>query len=189
MEWYLLEYCSCWKRKLASNCDFSIFSTSLSELAQASTLLILRVRGSNFQIGGIISLALGANLWSAHKCVDEFKTLTKNSFRKLLVSSIPLVGQLALWTDSYYDKSVFERALKRTCPAPDGRPRFLLDEPYTSHQRTSTYNSTPSVRDIKLGVTTVNAMTLATTLITNYNRKTSNGGKSTQLHGGLPMLT
>ncbi|KAF3401154.1 hypothetical protein DPV78_005072 [Talaromyces pinophilus] len=115
--------------------------------------------------------------WSAHKCVDKFKALAKNSFRKLLISSIPLVGYLALWTDSYYDKSAIEKELKRTISAPDGRPRFLLDELYAPHQQTSTCNSTPSVRDIKLGVTTVNAITYDTKLITNYNRKTSNGEK------------
>lgn len=94
------------------------------------------------------------------------------------------MGYLALWTDSYYDKSAIESALKKTFSAANDRSRFLLDEPY--HHHTSTSDSTTSVRDIKLGVTTVNAITGATTLITNYNRKTSNSGKFIQLHDSLP---
>ncbi|KAL4735594.1 acyl transferase/acyl hydrolase/lysophospholipase [Aspergillus similis] len=117
---------------------------------------ILQLLEERIGLGGIISLALGANLWSAEKCVHEFKNLAKGSFKKRVITSMPIVGYIVSFlTDSYYDGSAIESALQATFSAPDGRSRFLLDEPYTSCY-------------------SVNVIKNETTLMTNYNRKTSN---------------
>ncbi|KAL2857609.1 hypothetical protein BJX68DRAFT_263171 [Aspergillus pseudodeflectus] len=65
--------------------------------------------------GGIISLALGANLWPAHRSLEAFKTLGKGAFVKLKLTKIPFFGVLFSWLrDSYYDEGVIEKALQDT---------------------------------------------------------------------------
>ncbi|RDW72341.1 uncharacterized protein DSM5745_07513 [Aspergillus mulundensis] len=128
--------------------------------------------------GGIISLAMGANLWSAARCIDAFKRLSKNSFKQLAFSKIPVLGYfLSLGRDSYYDASAIEEALQDTFAPTDTEPRFLFSEPYKGAR--DNLGSETTMRDLKVGVTTVNVINNHTTLMTNYNRKIQNEGKLT----------
>jgi hypothetical protein len=122
--------------------------------------------------GGIISLALGANLWSADKCLDAFKSLAKESFSPRLANYIPVVGHLcaSLFMDSKYDEGALEKALKDAFHPQDTARRFLINEPYQGAMADGSHCG-PCMRDLKVGVTAVNVLTNNTSLMTNFNRK------------------
>lgn len=112
--------------------------------------------------------------------MDDFKKLAKGSFRQRV--STKLLGYIAsLWTDSYYEESAIVKALKATFGDPDDGLRFLIDAPCPARQHPSpSHNATSRLSDLKLAVTAVNVITGNTTLMTNYNRKTSNDGELNQ---------
>ncbi|KAL4744534.1 hypothetical protein BDW72DRAFT_199493 [Aspergillus terricola var. indicus] len=124
--------------------------------------------------GGIISLALGANLWSAQRCIEAFKRLSKDSFEPLLFTKIPVLGYLvSMGWGSYYGASAIEETLRNTFSPTNTKHRFLFSEPYKGARD----GSETTMRDLKVGVTAVNVIDNHTTLMTNYNRKLQNEGK------------
>ncbi|KAL5000028.1 hypothetical protein BDV10DRAFT_183901 [Aspergillus recurvatus] len=104
--------------------------------------------------GGIISLALGANLWSAQRCIEAFKRLSKDSFEPLLFTKIPVLGYLvSMGWGSYYGASAIEKALRNTFSP---KHRFLFSEPYKGARDDP--GSETTMRDLKVGVTAVNVI-------------------------------
>lgn len=120
---------------------------------------------------------MGANLWSAGRCLEAFKKLSKESFKQLPFSKIPVLGLLlSLKWDSYYDPSAIEQALRNTFGPTGTEHRFFFSEPNVA---TDNSDFQTTMRDLKVGVTAVNVIGDLTTLMTNYNRKIDNGGKLT----------
>ncbi|KAJ5364525.1 uncharacterized protein N7496_010238 [Penicillium cataractarum] len=133
--------------------------------------------------GGIISLGLGANLWSATKCREVFENLVKTSFVAQPLASIPMLGfAISYLFDSYYRKEPLEKALDVAFARSDdfegdcSSQRLLFSEPSTllkSTDKSANPLQQILLRDIKVGVTTVNALSNKTTIMSNYNRKRS----------------
>lgn len=100
--------------------------------------------------------------------------MAKGMFKKRVAAKPPILGYILAWalTDSYYDEYAIEEALREAFSAPDCLGS-LFEEPYTSNPN----SHTRAMTDLKVGVTAVNAITELTTLMTNYNRKTSDDGK------------
>ncbi|KAL4923153.1 uncharacterized protein BDV17DRAFT_296616 [Aspergillus undulatus] len=94
--------------------DFHFFDLIIGTSSGKRTVAVLRVLWDYLSpTGGIISLALGVNLWSARKCANEFKALANSSFQKR----------------NFYEESAIESGLEATFSTLNGRPRILLDEP------------------------------------------------------------
>jgi hypothetical protein len=127
---------------------------------------------------------LGANLWSAERCLDTFRSLAKESFKPRLINKIPAVGYLfaSLW-DSNYNEIALEKALQDAFAPQNTARRFLVNEPYQGAV-TDGSGRGHCMRDLKVGVTAVNVLTNDTTLMTNFNRKHQNDGK---LNPDLPQ--
>jgi phosphate/sulfate permease len=135
--------------------------------------------------GGIISLGLGANLWPAERCREAFENLVKTSFIARPLVSIPVIGlAVSYFFDSYYQKEPLEKALDAAFgPFNDFEgdrfgQRLLFCEPRTLLKSTDECANPLQqiiLRDIKVGVTTVNALSNKTTIMSNYNRKRSDG--------------
>ncbi|KAH8703381.1 hypothetical protein BGW36DRAFT_457672 [Talaromyces proteolyticus] len=133
--------------------------------------------------GGILSLALGANLWDADTCVNKFRSLASVSFSQRLLTKLPIIGGLfGIGLHSYYEPEPIEKALVNTFTCATGK-RYLSHEPriYKSDQKEGDHLKF-YLRELNVGVTTVNTISNEAVLMSNYNRKQSKDDSGAKLY-------
>ncbi|KAH8672607.1 hypothetical protein BGZ60DRAFT_563027 [Tricladium varicosporioides] len=118
--------------------------------------------------GGIITLGLGHNLWTASKCCEKFRNLAKNSFRYTPISRIPLLGWF--FSDGIYRDEVIKRQLEAA---------FSADTLFGNRTSCASRDDTnDQKRALKVAVTATSCLTQEAVIMANYNRKeVKNGNK------------
>jgi len=111
-------------------------------------------------------------LWSAQTCLESFKKLAKNAFRRHAGADLPLIGWIvAYWMDSFYRTPDLEAQLQKAFQ-PKTEERLLFGDDFSGPFAASKQRS----RALKVAVSATTTINPEAYLITNYNRKKNTDG-------------
>lgn len=143
--------------------DLIVGTRSVFHLLRSSVVLTIN------STGGLIALGLAAKGWTVEECISHFERLCEKAFTRRAGANIPLVR----WVVDNYNHSKYE-----TGPLEDSLMGSYSEDQYLFGGRRPLSAGIPSVQvNIKVAVTTTNAATGNTVLLTNYNRASTHVGR------------